>query len=67
MTKTFEEYYCAVFDTDGSIKSCGRKACMDLIQFVETTYMVEVGNEDTGFISNQDLIKAIYLDYKKGA
>lgn len=65
MAKTFDDYYKAVFDADNNIKACGRDACTELIEFVEKTYNVEVGYEDTGFIRDKDLIQALYSDYKK--
>ena len=60
----FNTLYEKVFDKNGNIKKCGRNACIELIDYVESTFNVEVGREEHGLIENKDLIKELYLNHK---
>lgn len=43
--------YNNVFNADGTLKLCGRQACMDLIHAVEVVYGVVCGNIKTGVLN----------------
>lgn len=64
MKDKFTELYEQVFDETGNIKACGRDLCMQLIDYVEKTFNIEVGREETGFINNKDLIIDLYNAHK---
>ena len=50
--------YNVVFDEDGNVKACGRKACSKLIELCEmaTNGQMDFGNKETGMM-NVELIK----------
>lgn len=58
---SFKEFYEAVFDADGNIKACGREACKRLIIYVKDRFHATVGNASTGFITDVDTIRSLYL------
>lgn len=58
---SFREAYEAVFDTDGNIKACGREACKRLIIYIKDRFHATVGNASTGFITDVDTIRSLYL------
>lgn len=58
---SFREVYEAVFDTDGNIKACGREACKRLIIYIKDRFHATVGNISTGFITDVDTIRSLYL------
>lgn len=58
---SFREVYEAVFDADGNIKACGREACKRLIVYVRDRFHATVDNVTTGFITDADTIKSLYL------
>ena len=65
--KDLEVLYDNVFNTDGSIKPCGRDACKALIIRMKLLSNEDVGNEDTGFM-NVRVLKAEYkriMSYRK--
>lgn len=58
---SFREAYEAVFDTDGNIKACGRESCKRLIIYIKDRFHATVGNASTGFITDVDTIRSLYL------
>ena len=50
--------YNIVFDENGNVKACGRKACSNLIELCEmaTNGQMDFGNKETGMM-NVELIK----------
>ena len=46
------------------LKKCGRNVCIELIDYVESTFNVKVSREEHGLIENKDLIKELYLNHK---
>jgi hypothetical protein len=62
MNKAIEELkaaYDAVFNEDGTMKTCGRKACINLISLMMEHSSEDVGNLDTGMI-NPEVMKSEY-------
>lgn len=60
----FEELYNAVFDENGNRRVCGREACTELIDYVDKTFKVNIGNSRLGLITEETTIKKLYADYK---
>lgn len=58
---SFKEVYEAVFDADGNIKACGRESCKRLIIYIRDRFHTTVGNVSTGFITDVDTIRNLYL------
>lgn len=57
----FKEQYNKVFDTEGTIKLCGREETKKLIRLAkELKPDVDFGNESTGFL-NIDNIKSVHI------
>ena len=64
---SIKEAYEAVFNEDGTMKACGREACIRLIEACEAKDRETCfGNKKTGEIclSNIPIIKRLYLDEK---
>lgn len=54
--------YNGVFDSDGSMKVCGRKKCSELIRACQKFWPMQegfYGNPETGFV-NADAIHGLY-------
>ena len=64
MEDEFERLFTRVFDENNQIKRCGRDACIELIEYVENTYNIEVGREKQGIIDNRELIIDLYNNRK---
>lgn len=56
--------YNNVFNTDGSIKACGRSVCSELIFILKCLGYNDVGNIITGIMDVEE-IKSAYNDYIK--
>lgn len=57
----FKEQYNKVFNTDGTVKLCGREETKKLIELAkELKPDIDFGNESTGFL-NVDNIKSVYI------
>lgn len=59
----FKEQYLEVFNTNGTIKPCGRKKCVDLMELANQIRQDDYGNTKTGFL-NIENIKKIYSEVK---
>ena len=51
------EKYNAVFNSDGTIKCCGREACKELIRACESASeeKINFGNADTGMMNVKNI------------
>lgn len=59
----FKEKYLDVFDKNGNVKPCGRKACVDLMELANQIRNDDYGNIKTGFL-NIENIKKVYSEVK---
>lgn len=62
----FTELYNKVFNSDGTVKSCGRKYTMELIILANSIKPnVDFGSTRTGFMNTENL-KALYEELNVG-
>lgn len=57
MKEDFIKQYHIVFNSDGSVKTCGRKECIKLITLAEQIMPDTYGDINTGFMNTVNIQK----------